>query len=95
MGKQAIALQTPLTEEAVRKLRAGDMVMLSGTMFTGRDEVHKYFKGQIFDTIVPRNIRLTEAPSHGRPIILYDLRSVGAVAYLELAREVLNRDHDE
>ena len=73
------------------------------TMFDGRtslaaqirDEVHKYFKGQIFDTIIPRNIRLTEAPSHGRPIILYDLRSVGAVAYLELAREVLSHDHAE
>jgi chromosome partitioning protein len=71
------------------------------TMFDGRtslaaqirDEVHKYFKGQIFETIVPRNIRLTEAPSHGKPIILYDLKSVGAVAYLEVAREVLNHDH--
>jgi chromosome partitioning protein len=73
------------------------------TMFDGRtslaaqirDEVHKYFKGQIFDTIIPRNIRLTEAPSHGKPIILYDLRSIGAVAYLELAREVLSHDHDK
>jgi fumarate hydratase class I len=42
LGKQAVALQTPLTEEAVRSLRAGDMVLLSGTVFTGRDEVHKY-----------------------------------------------------
>jgi fumarate hydratase class I len=41
-GKQAIRLQTPLREEEVRKLRAGDMVLLSGTLFTGRDEVHKY-----------------------------------------------------
>ena len=41
-GKSAIRLQTPLTEEAVRGLKAGDLVLLSGTVFTGRDEVHKY-----------------------------------------------------
>src|SRR5581483_7474325 len=42
LGKKAISLQTPLTEEAVRGLKAGDMVLLSGTVYTGRDEVHKY-----------------------------------------------------
>jgi chromosome partitioning protein len=67
------------------------------TMYDGRtslaaqvkDEVHRFFEGQIFQTIIPRNIRLTEAPSHGKPIVLYDLRSSGAQAYLELTREVL------
>jgi len=67
------------------------------TMFDGRtslatqvkDEVQRFFKGQIFNTIIPRNIRLTEAPSHGKPIVLYDLKSSGALAYLELTREVL------
>jgi chromosome partitioning protein len=70
------------------------------TMFDGRtslaaqvkDEVHRYFEGQIFETVIPRNIRLTEAPSHGRPIVLYDLRSTGAIAYLELTREVLGHE---
>jgi chromosome partitioning protein len=66
-------------------------------MFDGRtslalqikDEVHRFFPGQIFETVVPRNIRLTEAPSYGRPVMLHDLKSSGSVAYLELAREVL------
>ncbi len=70
------------------------------TMFDGRtslanqvrDEVHRFFEGQTFETIVPRNIRLTEAPSHGKPIVLYDLKSSGAVAYLELTREVLRHE---
>jgi chromosome partitioning protein len=67
------------------------------TMFDGRtslalqirDEVNRYFPGQIFDTVIPRSIRVTEAPSHGKPVMLYDLRSTGSVAYLDLAREVL------
>ena len=67
------------------------------TMFDGRtslalqirDEVTRHFPGQIFETIIPRNVRLTEAPSHGKPVMLHDLRSSGAIAYLELAREVL------
>ena len=54
-----------------------------------RDEVTRHFPGQIFETVIPRNVRLTEAPSHGKPVMLHDLRSSGAVAYLELAREVL------
>jgi len=67
------------------------------TMFDGRTslagqvkaEVHRYFSGQIFQTVIPRNVRLSEAPSHGKPILLYDVRSTGAVAHLELTKEVL------
>ena len=67
------------------------------TMFDGRtslalqirEEVTKHFPGDIFETVIPRNVRLTEAPSHGKPVMLHDLKSSGAVAYLELAREVL------
>ena len=67
------------------------------TMFDGRtslalqirDEVQQYFPGEIFETVIPRNVRLTEAPSHGKPVMLHDLKSQGAVAYLELTREVL------
>jgi chromosome partitioning protein len=57
-----------------------------------KDEVHRFFEGQIFETIIPRNVRLTEAPSHGKPIVLYDLRSSGSLAYLELTREVLSHE---
>ncbi len=69
------------------------------TMFDGRnnlsrqvvEEVRTHFGKQVFRTMIPRNIRLSEAPSHGRPIILYDITSRGATAYLELAREILER----
>ena len=52
-------------------------------------EVRAFFKDRVFDTTIPRNIRLGEAPSHGLPVILYDVRSKGAEAYVALAREVL------
>lgn len=78
-------------------LRVGGIVL---TMFDGRtslavqirDEVHRYFPGEIFETVIPRNVRLSEAPSHGKPVMLHDLRSSGAIAYLELAREVLKHE---
>jgi len=53
------------------------------------DEVKKYFQDKVYQTIIPRNIRLSEAPSHGQPIILYDVKSRGAEVYLELAKEVV------
>jgi len=70
------------------------------TMFDGRtslalqirEEVHRYFPGEIFETVVPRNVRLTEAPSHGRPVMFHDVRSNGAIAYLELTKEVLRHE---
>ena len=52
------------------------------------DEVRAYFGDKVFETIIPRNIKLSEAPSHGLPINLYDPRSKGAIAYAELAKEV-------
>lgn len=51
-------------------------------------EVKKYFQNKVFQTIIPRNIRLSEAPSHGQPIIVYDPKSRGAEVYLDLAKEV-------
>ena len=57
-----------------------------------RSEVHQHLGGQTFSTVIPRNVRLTEAPSHGRPVFLYDLRSSGSIAYLELTKEVLAHD---
>jgi chromosome partitioning protein len=52
-------------------------------------EVRGYFKGSVFDTIIPRNVKLSEAPSHGQPIHVYDPRSRGAEAYAQLAAEVM------
>jgi len=56
------------------------------------EEVRRVFKEKVFRTVIPRNVRLSEAPSHGLPIILYDNSSKGAMAYRELAREVLERN---
>ncbi|WP_280771262.1 ParA family protein [Salipaludibacillus daqingensis] len=53
------------------------------------EEVKKYFREKVFKTIIPRNVRLGEAPSHGKPIITYDPKSRGAEVYLELAKEVM------
>lgn len=89
------------TIQLVRK-RLNPRLKLEGivfTMFDGRtnlsiqvvDEVKKHFRKEVYRTIIPRNIRLSEAPSHGKPIMLYDPRSKGAEVYAELAREVLKR----
>ncbi|HVE32875.1 MAG TPA: AAA family ATPase [Gemmatimonadaceae bacterium] len=54
-------------------------------------EAREYFGAQVFETVVPRNVRLAEAPSFGKPIILYDVASVGAQAYLSVAKELIAR----
>jgi chromosome partitioning protein len=54
-------------------------------------DVRQFFKEKVFRTVIPRNVRLGEAPSHGMPVILYDVKSRGAAAYLALAREMLAR----
>jgi chromosome partitioning protein len=67
------------------------------TMFDGRNnlshqvahEVKRHFKDKVFKTIIPRNVRLSEAPSHGKPVLLYDIHSKGAESYLNLAREIV------
>jgi chromosome partitioning protein len=56
------------------------------------DDVRLHFKNLVFNTVIPRNVRLTEAPSHGKPILLYDSRSSGAQAYASLAAEFLHRE---
>jgi chromosome partitioning protein len=55
------------------------------------DEIRKTFSKQVFKTVIPRNVRLSEAPSHGKPILLYDVSSKGCQSYLALAREVTGR----
>lgn len=67
------------------------------TMFDARNnlshqvaaEVKKHFKEKVFRSVIPRNVRLSESPSHGKPALLYDIRCAGAVGYLDMARELL------
>ncbi len=69
------------------------------TMFDGRnnlshqvsEEIRRHFADQVFQTVIPRNVRLSESPSHGLPVLLYDITSRGSVAYLELAREIIDK----
>jgi chromosome partitioning protein len=56
------------------------------------EEIRRHFGGRVFRTVVPRSVRLAEAPSFGKPVLLYDARSRGAEAYLGIARELLRRD---
>ncbi len=72
------------------------------TMFDSRtnlsiqvvDEVKKFFKAKVHRVIIPRNVRLGEAPSHGKPITSYDSRCPGAVAYKDLADEIIEWEED-
>jgi len=92
------------TIQLVRK-RLNPKLKIEGivfTMFDGRtnlsiqvvDEVKSHFRKEVYHTIIPRNVRLSEAPSHGKPIALYDSRSKGAEVYRDLAREVLKRGQE-
>lgn len=55
-------------------------------------EVQKYFKSKVYKTVIPRNVRLSEAPSHGEPVLYYDSKSKGAQVYMDLAREVIDNE---
>jgi chromosome partitioning protein len=89
------------TVRAVRR-RLNPDLRLEGillTMFDSRnnlsiqveEEVRQHFKETVFKTVIPRNVRLSEAPSHGQPILLYDIHSRGAQSYLALAKEFMQR----
>ena len=88
----------------MRRVRASlnPSLDIEGVLLTMHDErtnlgqqvardVAQFFKEKVFDTVIPRNVRLGEAPSHGKPVILYDVKSRGAEAYVALAREVIGR----
>ena len=70
------------------------------TMFDGRsrlsksvvNDVQSFFKDLVYETVIPRNVRIPEAPSHGKPVMLYDFRSTGAQSYIRLAGEILTRE---
>jgi chromosome partitioning protein len=57
-------------------------------------DLREFFEKSVFETVIPRSIRLAEAPSHGKPIIAYDVRSRGAESYIQLAKELLAREHN-
>jgi chromosome partitioning protein len=86
-----------LVQHSVNQNLAIDGVLL--TMFDARlnlsrqvaEEAREYFGNQVFETVIPRNVRLAEAPSFGKPIILYDVASVGAQAYMNVAKELMGR----
>ncbi|MEE8299882.1 MAG: ParA family protein [Desulfatiglandales bacterium] len=79
------------------------MIGILLTMFDRRNnlshqvskEVRHHFRGSVFQTIIPRNVSLSEATSYGKPIILYDIRSKGSQSYLELAREIILKGEDK
>ena len=88
----------------VRRVRAGmnPRLQIAGILLTMHDErtnlskdvakeVRQHFLSQVYETVVPRNVRLAEAPSYGVPVLAYDIKSRGAEAYLALAHEVLRR----
>ena len=91
---QLIAIVRRIKEGLNPDLTIGGVLI---TMFDGRtklatevlEEVHKFFPDRVFHTQIPRNIRLSEAPSYGKPAILFDVKSRGAQAYLSLARELV------
>lgn len=73
------------------------------TMFDGRNnlarqvsgEVRNYFGGKVYETVIPRNVKLSESPSHGRSIIMYDIHSKGAKSYLDMTQELLIRTNSQ
>lgn len=86
-----------LVQRSVNESLVIDGVLL--TMFDARlnlsrqvaSEAREYFGNKVFETVIPRNVRLAEAPSFGQPIILYDVASIGAQAYMSVAKELLER----
>ena len=87
------------------KKHLNNSISIEGVVLTMKDnrsnlvnevsaEIHKFFGKKVFQTTIPRNIKLAEAPSHGEPIILYDRTSKGAISYQELTEEFLTRNKD-
>ena len=86
MGRVRAGLNPELEMEGVLLTMADPRTRL-GQLVAG--DVRAHFGEKVYRTVIPRNVRLGEAPSHGLPAILYDVRSTGAEAYLALAREML------
>jgi chromosome partitioning protein len=97
-GLSQLTHTVDLVRQGLNKALKMEGILL--TMFDGRanianqvvEEVRGYFKDQVFGVVVPRNVRLAECPSFGKPIILYDIKSKGCESYLALGREIMNRE---
>ncbi len=89
----------------IERIRASfnERLLIQGivlTMFDSRnnlsslvaEDVRSYFGAKVYDTVIPRNVRVSEAPSHGKPVLLYDLHCPGSQAYIHLAAEILRRE---
>ncbi|MBC8019504.1 MAG: ParA family protein [Verrucomicrobia bacterium] len=97
-GFSQILRTIKLIQKMINPLLTIEGILL--TMFDARgnlskdvaDEIRTHFPGQVFQSVIPRNVRLAEAPSHGKPIIYYDISSRGSASYLQLAREIIQRE---
>ena len=97
-GLSQIVQTIRLIQKNLNQLLTIEGILL--TMFDARgnlgkevaSEIRTHFPGQVFETVIPRNVRLAEAPSHGKPVIYYDITSRGAASYLQLAREIIQRE---
>jgi chromosome partitioning protein len=97
-GLSHILKTIKLVQKALNSVLAIEGILL--TMFDARnnlsrqvsEEIRSHFPRETFATVIPRNVRLSEAPSHGKPIILYDIASRGATSYLDLAKEIIQRE---
>lgn len=91
--------------DTLARLRRGlnPQLVIEGLLLTMYDErtnlsaavaqdLRDFYGRQVFRTVIPRNVRLAEAPSYGKPIILYDIRSRGAESYIQLAKEILKNE---
>lgn len=81
--------QHPLAIEGILLTMYDDRTNLTKQV---ADDLKEFFEDQIFKTVIPRSIRLAEAPSYGKPILLYDVRSKGAESYIQLAKEILSNE---
>ena len=83
-------LQHPLKIEGILLTMFDDRTNLTRQVAA---DLREFFGKDVLETIIPRSVRLAEAPSHGKPILTYDVRSRGAESYIQLAKEILDRDH--
>jgi chromosome partitioning protein len=92
------------TVDHVRKT-LNDTLIIHGIVLTMVDDrnnlsgqvekdVREYMKNKVYQTVIPRNVRVSEAPSYGKPVLIYDHKCSGSKAYIKLASEMLNRDKD-
>lgn len=97
-GLSQILQTIALIQKGLNRFMSIEGILL--TMFDARGnlgkevaaEIRSHFPEQVFESVIPRNVRLAEAPSHGKPIIYYDITSRGAASYMQLAREIIKRE---